>query len=125
MPIPKTPKKVKSFVCAMLYYRKFIPKFAELAKQLMDLSALHPTQFKWLPLHQQSFDRMIKAIETNTSLNLPDPKKPFLFKQTLQMLQVRVECFRKTTKVMNYLWPVFHELLLKPNANMAHLEKKS
>jgi hypothetical protein len=65
----------------MSYYRKFIPKFAELAKSLMDLSALHPTQFKWLPLHQQSFDSMIKAIKTNTSLNLPDPKKPF-FVQT-------------------------------------------
>jgi hypothetical protein len=68
-------------VCAMSYYRKFIPKFGELAKPLMDLSALHPTQFKWLPLHQQSFDSMIKAIRTNTSLNLPDPKKPF-FVQT-------------------------------------------
>jgi hypothetical protein len=37
MPIPKTPKKVKSFVCTMSYYRRFIPKFAELAKPLMDL----------------------------------------------------------------------------------------
>ncbi len=77
VPIPKTPKKVKSFVCAMSYYRKFIPKFAELAKPLMDLSSLHPTQFKWLPIHQQSFDNMIRAIEINTSLNLPDPQKPF------------------------------------------------
>jgi hypothetical protein len=91
----------------------------------MDLSALHPTQFKWLPLHQQSFDSMIKAMETKTSLNLPDPKKPFSFKRTLQMLQVRAECFRKTTKVMNYLWLVFHKLSLVLNTNMAHLEKKS
>jgi hypothetical protein len=65
----------------MSYYRKFIPKFAELAKPLMDLSSLHPTQFKWLPIHQQSFDNMIRAIEINTSLNLPDPQKPF-FVQT-------------------------------------------
>jgi len=36
MLVPKTPKKVKSFVCAMSYYRCFIPKFAELAKLLMD-----------------------------------------------------------------------------------------
>ncbi len=73
VPIPKTPKKVKSFVCAMSYYRKFIPKFAELAKPLMDLSSLHPTQFKWLPIHQQSFDNMIRAIEINTSLNCFSP----------------------------------------------------
>ncbi len=73
MPIPKTLKKVKSFNCAMSYYRKFISKRAELAKPLMDLSALHPTQFKWLTCHQQSFDNMIKAIKINTSLHLPDP----------------------------------------------------
>jgi hypothetical protein len=65
----------------MSYYRIFIPKFAELAKPLMDLSALRPTQFKWLPIHQQSFDNMIRAIKINTSLHLPDPKKPF-FVQT-------------------------------------------
>jgi hypothetical protein len=64
-----------------LRYRKFIPKFAELAKPLMDLSALHPTQFKWLLIHQQSFDNMIRAMKINTSLHLPDPKKPF-FVQT-------------------------------------------
>ncbi len=81
MPIPKTPKNVISFICTMSYYRKFILKFAELAKPLMDLSALHPTQFKWLPIHQQSFDNMIGAIEINTSLHLPDPKKTF-FVQT-------------------------------------------
>jgi hypothetical protein len=43
MPIPKTPKKVKSFVCAMSHYRCFIPKFTELTKPLMDLSTLHPS----------------------------------------------------------------------------------
>ncbi len=47
------------------------------AKPLMDLSALHPTQFKWLPIHQQSFDNTIRAIKKNTSLHLPDPKKTF------------------------------------------------
>ncbi len=77
MPLPKTPKKVKSFVCAMSYYQRFIPKLAELAKPLMDLSILHPSQFKWHKIHQKAFQLMIDAIQTNTSLNLPDPSKPF------------------------------------------------
>ena len=74
---PRTPKKVKSFICAMAYYRKFIPTYAELSKLLQDLSLVHPKQFKWLPEHQRAFDKMIQAIQDNTSLNLPDPKKPF------------------------------------------------
>ena len=58
-----------------------IPKFAELAKPLMDLSTLHPSQFKWNQIHQKAFESMIDAIQANTSLNLPDPSKPF-FVQT-------------------------------------------
>jgi hypothetical protein len=65
----------------MLYYRHFIPKFAQLAKPLMDLSTLHPSQFKWENVHHKAFDSMIDAIQNNTSLNLPDPLKPF-FAQT-------------------------------------------
>jgi hypothetical protein len=38
--IPKTPKKVKSFVCAMSYYHQFIPKFVELVKPLMECRLL-------------------------------------------------------------------------------------
>ena len=76
-PRPTTPKKTKSFVCAMSYYRRFIPRFAELAKPLMELSTLHPKQFKWLPEHETSFHKLIQAVITHTSLNLPDPNKPF------------------------------------------------
>ena len=61
----------------MAYYRKFIPRYAELSKLLQDLSLVHPKQFKWLPEHQQAFDKMIQAIQDNTSLNLPDPNEPF------------------------------------------------
>ena len=74
---PNTPKKVKSFVCAMSYYRRFIPKFADLAKPLMDISNVHPKQFKWLQIHEDAFNNMLEAIKLNTSLNLPDPQKTF------------------------------------------------
>jgi hypothetical protein len=48
VPIPKNPKKVKSFVCAMSYYRKFIPKFAELAKPLMDFTLLSLSGYRFI-----------------------------------------------------------------------------
>ena len=76
-PKPKTPKQVKSFVCAMSYYRRFLPRFAELAQPLMDLTLLHHKQFKWLDVHDKSFQDMITAMVTYTSLTLPDPKKTF------------------------------------------------
>jgi hypothetical protein len=54
-PIPTTPKRTKSFVCAMSYYQQFIPRFAQMSKQLMDLAQLHPKQFKWESIHTRSF----------------------------------------------------------------------
>jgi hypothetical protein len=54
-PIPTTPKRTKSFVCAMSYYRQFIPRFAQMSKPLMDLAQLHPKQFKWESIHTKSF----------------------------------------------------------------------
>ena len=74
---PNTPKRVKSFVCAMSYYRRFIPNFANLAKPLMDISNVHPKQFKWLKVHEDAFKSMLNAIEHNTSLNLPNPQETF------------------------------------------------
>ena len=76
-PKPKTPKQVKSFVCAMSYYRRFLHKFADMAKPLMDLTLVHPKQFKWTDLHQASFEGMIQALVKHTSLTLPDADKPF------------------------------------------------
>jgi hypothetical protein len=47
---PTTPKQAKQIVMALSFYRKFIPRFAELSKPIYDLSTLHPKQVKWTPL---------------------------------------------------------------------------
>ncbi len=125
MSVPRTPKKVKSFVCAMSYYRCFIPKFAKLPKPLMDLYTLHPSEFKWQEIHQKAFESIIDAIQTHTSLNYLTRQNLFLSKLMLTMLPELVEYSRKTTKGTNYLWPVFQELLPEQNANMEPSEKKS
>ena len=75
--MPNTPKRTRSFVCAMSYYRQFIPRFAELSKMLMDLASLHPKQFKWDNNHTLRFRKMIKALIDNSSLYLPKPNEPF------------------------------------------------
>jgi hypothetical protein len=77
----------------------------------MDLSTLYPSQFKWNDIHQKAFESMIDAIQTHTSLNLPDPSKPFFVQTDASDVAGAGRVFRKTTKVMNYLWLVFPELL--------------
>ena len=77
LPSPNTPKRTKSVICALAYYRKFIPKFAEISQPLMDLATLHPKQFKWTEDHEKRFRTLIDSIVQNSSLHLPDPTKEF------------------------------------------------
>ena len=47
MPRLKTPKEVKQFLALIGYYRKFIPRFTDLARSLTNL-ARHNTEFIWM-----------------------------------------------------------------------------
>ena len=77
LPSPNTPKKAKSVICALAYYRKFVPKFAQLSQPIMDLSTLHPKEFKWTAAHESLFRKLIKQIITHATVYLPDPTKPY------------------------------------------------
>ena len=81
LPSPNTPKRTKSLVCALSYYRHFIPRFADLSKPLMDLSNLTPREFKWTDEHEKCLRTLIQAFLDNSKTYLPDPEKPF-FVQT-------------------------------------------
>ena len=77
LPSPTTAKKAKSVICCLAYYRKFIPRFAELARSIMELGAVHPRSFKWTDSHEIAFRTIINAMCENAILHLPDPKKPY------------------------------------------------
>ena len=77
LPSPTTPKKLKSVICALSYYRKFIPNFANLSHSLMELTTVHPKQYKWTEDHETSFRALIAAICKNAVLHLPDPEQPY------------------------------------------------
>ena len=77
LPSPNTPKKAKSLVCALSFYRNFVPHFADLSKEIMDLSNLHPKQFKWTQEHEKKLRKLIDEVCKNSNLYLPNPKKRF------------------------------------------------
>ena len=77
LPSPNTPKKVKSILCCLSFYRHFCPKFAELSHELMQLSTLHAKQFTWTEKHESQLRLLIHTICKNASLYIPDPSKTF------------------------------------------------
>ena len=46
MPRPKTPKEVKQFLGLIGYYRKFVPRFSDIARSLTNLTR-HDADFNW------------------------------------------------------------------------------
>jgi len=79
LPSPTTPKKLKSVICALAYYRHFVPKFSELSRPLMELvtNTKHPKQFKFTEEYENIFRTLIKAVCENAVTYFPNPKLPF------------------------------------------------
>ena len=76
-PRPNTPKQCKQFVMAMSYYRQFLPRFAEVSFPIMELAPLHHKQFKWTNIQELAFRKLKNMLLQYTSVNIPDPFKPF------------------------------------------------
>ena len=74
---PNTPKKLKTMLCALGYYRKFVPEFSDLSNHLMDMTTLHHKQFQWTKENEKDFRNLIDTLCKNAILYLPDPAKPY------------------------------------------------
>jgi hypothetical protein len=59
------------------FYRQFCPRFAELSREIMELSTVHQKQFKWTEKHETQLRTLIEVICNNASLYLPNPAKTF------------------------------------------------
>ena len=76
-PIPKTVKQMRSWLGLSGFYRKFIPKYAEIAKPLYSLTKKN-VPFNWNSECQSSFDKLKSNIIENAVLQYPDFGKPFI-----------------------------------------------
>ena len=78
---PRTKKEVRSFLGMVGFYRRFIPRFSEIAKPLTDLTkGAAPRQVKWSEECDESFNRLKKAISSAPVCCLPIPGKPFVLR---------------------------------------------
>lgn len=73
---PKTAKKVKTFLGLASYYRKFIPKFADLVEPLNRLTHKN-VKFRWTEECDKAFDTVIKLLTTSPVLAYPNFNQEF------------------------------------------------
>ena len=77
MPSPTTPKEVKQFLGLIGYYRKFIPKFSDVARPLTNLTK-KDVPFEWTPDCQQTFQLLKDLLMAEPILKYLDPNKPYV-----------------------------------------------
>ena len=76
MPAPTTPKEIKQFLGLVGYYRKFIPRFSDIARPMTNLTK-QDVAFEWTIQCQASFEMLKEALITSPILKYPDPNKAY------------------------------------------------
>ena len=77
MPAPTSPKEIKQFLGLVGYYRKFIPRFADIARPMTNLTR-KDQEFIWTDQCQASFELLKELLMIEPILRYPDPNKPYV-----------------------------------------------
>jgi RNA:NAD 2'-phosphotransferase (TPT1/KptA family)/transposase InsO family protein len=75
-PKPKTKKQLRSFLGLIGYYRKFIPRHAEIAESLYKL-AQDKAEWKWTEIEEKAFKTLKSQLAESTMLHAIDFEKEF------------------------------------------------
>ena len=76
MPMPKDAKEIKQFLGLTGYYRKFVPRFADISRPLTQLTKKE-TKFVWTPECQKSFKLLKSFLCGEPILKYADTSKPY------------------------------------------------
>ena len=74
---PTTVKGVRQFLGFTGYYRKFIPRFSDIARPLTNLTK-QDTDFVWTKECQKHFELLKEFLLKEPVLKYPDPNKPYI-----------------------------------------------
>ena len=76
MPAPKDAKEIKQFLGLTGYYRKFVPRFADISRPLTTLTK-KDRKFEWTPACQKSFELLKEMLCGEPVLKYADTSKPY------------------------------------------------
>ena len=77
MPAPRTAKEVKQFLGLIGYYRKFVPRFADISRPLTKLTC-HNVVFEWTDQCSKAFNHLRELLMEYPILRYPDPKQGYI-----------------------------------------------
>ena len=107
---PRNPKEVKQFLGLIGYYRKFVPRFSDLARPLNALTRKETT-FEWTQICQESFELLKTSLMTEPILTYPDPNLPYvLFTDASKYAWACVLTQEKTHTIENKEVQILHPI---------------
>ena len=77
MPAPRTAKEVKQFLGLIGYYRKFVPRFADISRPLTKLTR-HNVSFEWTDQCGKAFNHLCEMLMEYPSLRYPNPTQAYI-----------------------------------------------
>ena len=77
MPTPKDMKEIKQFLGLTGYYRKFVPRSADISRPLTQVMKKE-TKFMWTPECQKSFELLKSFLCVEPILKYADTSKPYI-----------------------------------------------
>jgi hypothetical protein len=76
-PTPKNVKDVRAFLGLCSFYRRLVPKFADIARPLTQLTR-KDVEFKWHPEYQEAFEELKAKLSNTKVLAYHDFNLPFI-----------------------------------------------
>ena len=77
MPAPRTAKEVKQFLGLIGYYRKFVPRFADISRPLTKLTR-HNITFEWTDQCAKAFNHLRELLMEYPILRYPNPTQGYI-----------------------------------------------
>ena len=128
---PQNPKEVKQFLGLIRYYRKFVPRFLDLARPLNALTQKN-TEFEWTQVCQESFKLLKTSLMTEPILTYPDPNLPYVLftdasKYTWACVLIQEKTYMTEGKEIKILHPITYmsRLFRGSQINWACLTKEA
>ena len=102
-PVPRNVKDIQKFLGLIGFYRRFIEKFADLARPLTKLLS-KSVKFLWTEETQSSFENLRHALINYTLLYLPDLNKPFTIQTDASDVGIGAVLLQEIDEVRNPVW---------------------
>ena len=77
LPAPSNVSELRRFLGMCSYYRQLVPKFAEIAEPLHQLTRKDVT-FEWTNEHTNAFEQLKEQLCSHQIMAHPDPSKPYI-----------------------------------------------